>query len=552
MYILGVNGWIRGIHDASAALFYNGKLIAAAEEERFSRRKHAFNSLPYAAMNYCLQEAGITADDIDHIAVGWDLAELDQYYGKEGMKQKEMLDIVFPQQMFPRVKDPDFHLIPHHVSHASAAFYESGFDQATIVVVDGSGENESISIARGDRSSKSVEILKTYPLRSSLGIFYEAVTLFCGLGKFGEGKTMGLASYAEPVHKFPTILEGPPQLTDDQNRDDVVLKSWLTYLQSHFQSQTKVPGYDFDPLYGTLQKHDHSLSYASIAASAQQSLEDGLVQIVKEAIQLTGMNQVCLTGGVALNCVANRKVANLPEVNGLYIQPASSDSGVSIGAAAWLSAQCGLDVTVPLDHVYSGPSFSEEQIMDVLNQFSLSYQKPNHLEEEVAKLLMDDKVVARFDGRMEMGPRALGNRSILSNPRSKEMLKRVNHIKLREQWRPLAPSMTVELKGQVLVEQEASPHMLLSSEVRSEQRDHVPAIVHVDYSTRAQVVDKRMNEGYWNLLTTFADMSGVPTVMNTSFNIGSEPIVCTPVHALKSFYASGIDALILGPILVRK
>ncbi|MDM8365606.1 carbamoyltransferase family protein [Bacillus thuringiensis] len=555
MYVLGVNGWDFDIHDASACLFYNGKLIAAAEEERFIRQKKALDKIPYNSIAYCLKEAKITPNEVDHIVMGWDVEQL--YFEKYSKKlnKEECLEKIFPKGIFKRDKDPQIHMCSHHLAHASGAFFSSGFNEATIIVIDGSGEEESITIAKG--KGNIIEVLEKYPLEHSLGIFYEALTVFSGLGRHNEGKLMGLSSYGEEIFEFPEILENP--LKPNKNPVSIngkyfsVLKDWIKAINSITKMAPNYIKYEYNSIDSILLMNTSVMEYKNIAASGQAALERAIVKLVKNAVNLTGIDKLCLSGGVALNCIANRIIADLPEVANLYIQPGASDSGVSIGAATWFLAENGIGPMFTEDHVYSGPEFSDSSILNILKKYNLSYiELGSNKYDKCSELLIQNKIIGRFSGKMEFGPRALGNRSIIANPQNRDMLNKVNTIKKREQWRPLAPSIIDENASAVLEEKINNPYMLLNSTVKKEVHHLVPAIVHVDGSTRAQVVTKGMNSDYYETIYNFYQKTGIPAVMNTSFNVGKEPIICNPSDAIRSFYGSEMDALLLGSFLILK
>ncbi|GMG77419.1 carbamoyltransferase [Bacillus safensis] len=549
MYVLGINGWDKGVHDTSASLFYQGKLLAAAEEERFVRRKKAFDTVPVHSISYCLHEAGITADEVDYIALGWDVEQLEmEYGGKQGLTSKDIMHCVFPKNIFPRKKDPALQMYPHHQAHAAGAYYSSGFDDAAILVVDGSGEEESITIAKGEKGN--INYLEVYPLECSLGIFYEALSKYIGLGRFKEGKTMGLSSYGLWEEDVPLIVNKHDGYRRTYNQ---ILKDWVLYFFKKFDDKGNSAHYVYDHKEAKLYDQLDALSYKHVAAFGQKTLEENLMHLAKKAIKLTGSSRLCISGGVGLNCVGNRKLLELEEVKDIFIQPAASDAGVSLGAGALLSKELGFDVKLSKDHVYSGPAFSDGEIKDLLERYKIKYEFfENGINEAAVELLKKGSVGARFAGRMEFGPRALGNRSILANPQSKTMLQRVNYIKEREQWRPLAPSINAENQTMAINEETASPFMLLNATIHKSSLELLQAVTHIDGSTRPQIVDKEGNSSYWELIQCFYEETGIPAVLNTSFNIGNEPIVCSPKDAIRSFFCSELDFLFLNHFLIKK
>ncbi|WP_191567437.1 carbamoyltransferase [Metabacillus idriensis] len=555
MYVLGINGWNYDIHDPSACLFLNGELIAAAEEERFIRQKKALDKLPYNSIAYCLKEANITPDQVDHIVMGWDVKKIhDQKYSKT-LNEKACIEMVFPTEIFPRENNPQLHMCSHHLAHAAGAFFSSGYEESAILVIDGSGEEESITIAKG--KGNKIEILEQFPLNQSLGIFYEALTVFAGLGRHNEGKLMGLSSYGEAVYEFPDILEGQLSIQDKNismnSQYFSYLKNWIGVIQDTTNTRPNTLFYKYDVINTTLSTQPSVMDYKDIAASGQVALEKAIVKLVNKALRLTDSKNICISGGVALNCVANRVVANLKSVKKIYIQPGASDSGVSIGAASWFISENNIKPIMEDNHVYSGPQFSDSMIYELLTKYNIPFiELGSNKYEKCAELLGENKVLGRFSGRMEFGPRALGNRSIIANPNSKKMLKKVNTIKKREQWRPLAPSLIKENVPIVLEEENTSPFMLLNSTVKENIRHLLPAIVHVDGSSRPQVVTKEMNNDYYETIQSFYKKTDIPAIMNTSFNVGNEPIVCNPNDAIKSFYGSELDGLLLGSFLINK
>ncbi|MGG1239770.1 carbamoyltransferase C-terminal domain-containing protein [Bacillus sonorensis] len=549
MYVLGINGWDKGVHDSSASLFYQGKLLAATEEERFIRRKKAFDTPPFHSIAYCLHEAGITADDIDYIALGWDVTKLEvEYGGKHGLTSKDIMGRVFPRHIFSRKKDPELHIYPHHQAHAAGAYYSSGFEEAAILVVDGSGEEESITIAKGEKGK--IDYIEVYPLESSLGIFYEGLSKYIGLGRFREGKTMGLSSYGAWDGDVPLIVN---QYDENKRTYHQILKDWIMYFHKKFGEKVNSANYYYDSKQAKLCDELDALSYKHVAAFGQKALEKNLIYLAKRALELTGCSRICLSGGVGLNCVGNRELLELEEVKDIFIQPAASDAGTSLGAGALLSKELGFEVTLSKDHVYSGPNFSDGDIKNLLEQYKIKYEFfETGINEAAVQLLKKGKVGARFAGRMEFGPRALGNRSILANPQSENMLQKVNDIKEREQWRPLAPSISAENQALAIKEETASPYMLLNATIHESSRELLQAVTHIDGSTRPQIVDKETNLSYWELIQCFYEETGIPAVLNTSFNIGNEPIVCSPKDAIRSFFSSELDFLILNHFFIKK
>jgi len=555
MYVLGINGWDFDSHDSSACLFFNGKLIAAAEEERFIRQKKSFNKIPCNAISYCLNEAKISPNDIEHIVIGWDVKKLYFERYSKLLTDEECLLKIFPKEIFKRDKEPKIHICSHHLAHAAGTFFSSGFEEATILVVDGVGEEESITIAKG--FNNKIEILEKYPLEKSLGIFYEALTVFCGFSRFDEGKLMGLSSYGSCDFDFSDILDNQiHKITNEININEkyfLVLKNWLKIIYKTTKINPNETNYNYDILNTTLYNETDVMKYKNIAASGQVAFEKAIIKLVKKAIRITRINNLCISGGVALNCIANRKILELEEVKELYIQPAAADNGVSIGAAAWFVSSNNIKPEINSNHVYSGPDFSDNDINMILKKYNIPFIKlESNKYEKISELLVQSKVIGRFNGKMEFGPRALGNRSIIANPQTKDMLNLINNIKKREYWRPLAPSIIKDQEHKVLKEKTNNEYMLLNSTVIDSMIDLLPAITHFDNSTRAQVFCREMNKDYYETIKHFYKDTGLPVVLNTSFNVGNEPIVCNPSDAIRTFYSSGIDALLLGSFLIIK
>lgn len=563
MIILGINGWHTRSHDASACLVKDGKILAMAEEERFIRRKHAFDKVPINAASYCLKEAKVTPNDVDIVALGWD------YQLMYGLREKKfdytddkILDAVFPQKYFHYVKRPKLAPVPHHLAHAASTFFTSGLKEAAILIVDGQGEDESTTIAYG--KGNKISMLKSFPVKGSLGYFYESINKYIGFHYLDSGKTMGLAPYGKANINFHNIKINSSGYTinfkkefryDSSHLDEqeALVAVWHEELKKYVKFPNKVE-YVFDKNSNKIKtKFDIPQVYQDLAASAQVALEETLIHLVKTAIQMTGVRDVCLSGGVALNCVANGKILQNTPINNLFIFPSANDAGVSAGAALYAAAlyDKGAEFT-KVTHPYFGPKYTNKEIEKILESRKIRYTKPKDVCKTAAKLLAENKVIGWFQGRMEVGPRALGNRSILANPLIKSNWKRVNIIKGRELWRPLAPSILDEHKEEYFENAVYSPFMLIALQVKKDKRAIIPAIVHVDGSARPQTVSKNINRKFWNLISHFYKLTGVPVILNTSFNGPGEPIVCHPQDAIKMFYNSNLEYLIIGNFVIRK
>jgi carbamoyltransferase len=587
MNILGISAFY---HDSAAALVRDGAIVAAAQEERFTRKKHDHN-FPANAVRYCLKEAGITAADIDYVAF-YDkpfikferILETYMQYAPVGIrsfikamplwiKQKlwmkaliqEDLDGFTGQILFPE----------HHQSHAGSAFFPSPFEESAIITVDGVGEWTTTSLGRGQ--GNSVEILKEIHFPHSLGMLYSAFTYYTGFKvNSGEYKVMGLAPYGEPKY-VQTILDNLIDLKEDGsfklNMKYFNFAAGLTMTNSRFHKLFDGPPRQSEALLGQKEM--------DLARSVQEVTEMAMSRMARHAKEVTGSRHLCLAGGVALNCVANGKVLREGIFDDIWIQPAAGDAGGALGAAlsVWHSylgnERTADNVSDSQSGSYLGPAFGEAEIVEFLNKFSIDYTRMNDSDKfsTVAQLLAEENVVGWFQGRMEFGPRALGSRSIIGDARSPEMQKKMNlKIKYRESFRPFAPSVLGEEVSNYFQLDRPSPYMLLVADVSERLqrkmsdeessrfgidklnvvRSEIPAITHVDYSARVQTAHKETNPEYWQLIDSFKQLTGCPVIVNTSFNVRGEPIVCTPMDAYKCFMRTEMDYLVLGDFLLDK
>lgn len=561
MYVLGVNGWSRGCHDPSAALFRDGELVCAVEEERLLRRKHALDHFPHLSIDYCLGVAGITAAEVDHVAVGWDGDHLLAYStGRPHATASEgvLRDVYLPRDLFPGRGDRAMPVtsIEHHQAHAAGALAASGFEDALVVVIDGSGEYESTTLLRAHAGGR-LQVLRRYPFTCSIGLFYDALTLFLGFGRFHHGKVMGLAAHGTPRFELPDLdLDAEPPLRDPARRDDEqeVVDHWLRHFESltgrRSLSHPRTRSVD-DGLRRADASEPSSL-HRDLAASAQAWLEQQVCRLVQHGIALSGVRDVVITGGVGLSCPTNYRVLGLPEVERLYVPSAPGDAGVSLGAACAVLRAEGIEPRLDDSHCYAGPSSSDAQVADLLRRCGLEAHAVHDPARVVADELLRGRVVAWFHGGLELGPRALGHRSILASPLELETRHRVNRIKGREAWRPLAPSVLAEAATDHFEGDLRSPFMSFSAPVREATARRAPAIVHEDGTARLQTVERRTAPAFWAAIDAFGRDSGLPIVMNTSFNVGPEPLVCSPLDALRTFWASGLDTLVLESFVLRK
>lgn len=586
--ILGISAFY---HDAAAALVVDGEIVAAAQEERFTRKKHD-PSFPVHAIEYCLQAGGLTADKLDYVA----------YYEKPLLKFDRLLETqlaaaprgfrVFLQALPIWLKDKlflqrelrsgplkdyrrRFVFVEHHESHAASAFYPSPFEEAAILTIDGVGEwaTASCGVGRGERIELQQEL--RYP--HSLGLLYSAFTYFCGFRvNSGEYKLMGLAPYGKPV--FAELIR--EKLLD--LKEDGSFRLDLSYFD--YWHGLRMTSRKFEQLFGGPPRPPESpltQRECDLAASIQDVTEEIVLRMARHLLARTGMRNLCLAGGVALNCVANGRLSREGPFERIWIQPAAGDAGGALGAAQFVSHQLlGETRKVrPEDSQRGsllGPAFVEDEIRALLDREGATYHElsDDELCERVAGLLADEQVVGWCQGRMEFGPRALGSRSILGDPRSPKLQSVMNlKIKFRESFRPFAPAILEDAAGEYFDArpQDLGPYMMTVVKVRPEHwratppgmpsdglaavhtpRSDVPAITHMDHSARVQTVDEQRHGRFWQLLDRFRDQTGCPVVINTSFNVRGEPIVCTPEDAWRCFAATNIDALVLERFLILR
>ena len=576
-YILGISCWY---HDAAACLLKDGVILAAAQEERFTRIKHDA-SFPVNAITWCLDYAGIKAEELSAVA----------YYDKPFLKFERILETYlasvprgvpsFLKAMpvwlkrslwIPEIlrKEIGFHgkllFCEHHESHAASAFFPSPFDQAAILTTDGVGEWATTSIGVGHQSSLVLEKEIHFP--HSLGLLYSTFTGYCGFRvNSGEYKLMGLAPYGEPRY-VQTILDELIDLKEDGS-----YRLNLRYFA--FPWGLRMYSREFERLFdGPARTPESSITRKEIdlARSIQVVIERAVLRMARQAGRVSGDRKLCMAGGVALNCVANGKILESGLFEKMWIQPASGDAGGALGAAlmAWhqymgSSREVGSHDT--MKGATLGPSYTADEIRTVLDQASISYEEldDDALCKRVAELLVGQNVIGWFQGRMEYGPRALGSRSILADPRNLAMQQHVNQsIKFRESFRPFAPAVLAEKSSEWFDLKNESPYMLLTAQVNGAHIDGdglerqqniespIAAVTHVDGSARVQTVRRQDHPLFYQLLQEFETRTGCPVLINTSFNVRGEPIVCTPQDAVNCFKNTRMDILIIGSFLVQK
>lgn len=545
MKILGINGWTERGHDGGASLLIDGKLKFAIEEERLVGIRHAYDSVPLESIKLICSSENINIDDIDVIAIGWNYPSLWKMFDAEFVSNKEMSKVLFGTDKYAR----KIVYVDHHVAHAASAFYPSRFERALVLVVDGQGEKIATSVFLGDRSNFKLE--KIYETDVSLGYFYAAITEQIGFYSGQEGKTMGLASYGEPVY----IDELRRFINADDNgsihcsfhvtkkgkdEEDETIEIWKKLLSDIIPPRT-----------GKIEAvTDEIVPYANLASSAQKLLEEILTKVVTCNCKKYGLKDIAIAGGVGLNCAASGVLSELPFVDRIFTQPAANDGGVSLGAAIAVAVANHEDVNFEMIP-YQGHGFTDDEILQLLEKHEYSYRKANNLSKEIAILIADGKIVANFQGRLEFGPRALGNRSILADPRKREMLYKLNTLKGREVWRPLAPAVLFEEQTRFFSSAQFSPYMTINCRVLENVREYLEAVTHVDGTARIQSVSKEYNPLFHEIIEEFYKLTGIPVVINTSFNIKGEPIVDNPQKALESVVAMKLDYLVMGNYIIN-
>jgi carbamoyltransferase len=558
MITLGIN--YSQMHDSSACLVRDGELVFAVAEERISRAKHDAR-FPENAIRACLNFARVKAEQLDEVCFGWQPAgaafrhDLKCYAsGKmpatylNGLNSTLHFMSMWHQesgakrftQIFGATK-ARMRFVDHHLAHALSAYSFSGFDDAAVVVMDGRGAWEATSIWHG-RDGRLEHVL-TIPFPDSVGYFYSEFTEYLGFQRNSdEWKVMGLAPYGKPGVDLRAFIEAEA-IPYKVNARKLVANGTAPFAEMvRLFGPRRIPESEIE------ERHK------DVAYAVQDACEIAMMSVVKMAIEKTKSRNVCLAGGVALNSKANGKIVASGLVDKFFVQPAASDDGVALGAALapYLDGGGCLPMKA-MRHAYLGPEFDDEAIESALKTYKLKYARLNDVAATAAELLSNGKILGWFQGRMEFGPRALGSRSILADPRDPEMNAKVNNaVKFREWWRPFAPSMKKEAAGEFLESASDSPFMILTAQVRPEKRAVIPSVTHVDGSARPQTVEKEVNPLYWRLIDEFGKRTGVPVIMNTSFNLRGEAIVHTPTDAIRTFFSSGMDALVIGSFLVEK
>ncbi len=583
MLILGLNAYNA---DASAAILTNGELTAAVEEERFTRIKHSAG-FPYQGVKFCVDSTNYGAQDLSHIAICrnpkahfWEkvLFTILNRPNPVGVIDRlkantKVLTLQDELQQSLNTQNPSFkpklHKVEHHKAHIASAFYASPYEESAVFSVDGFGDFVSAMWGTGIGNKLNIDGAVKFP--HSLGILYTAITQYLGLTKFGdEYKTMALAAYAEPnkLDFFRNLITTDPgkigfhmDLKYFNHHKNVNSMQWLEGepIIDNLYSPNLISALGQPPRH--YEENMNEFHYG-IAASLQRRLEEVVFDMLNKLYKKTGMKKLTMAGGVALNCTMNSKILEQTPFEELYIQPAAWDGGTSLGSALYVWHDIlGNPRVQPMEHAYWGPSFDRNQISEVLEAYTEKIRLSGKTIQEVpdtqelcritAEAISTGKIVGWFQGKTEFGPRALGNRSIIADPRRPDMREILNErIKLRETFRPFAPSILEEYVSEYFDTDGPAPYMLINANVKPDKRDMLPAVVHIDGTSRIQTVSRKSNPRYWDLISEFKKITGVPIILNTSFN-ENEPIVCTPSEALECFLRTNMDVLVLGDFILK-
>jgi carbamoyltransferase len=553
MNILGINAVF---HESSAALLVDGEVVAACEEERFNRVKHAKEArvdnphvLPEHAIRFCLEHAGIKASEIDRVGYSFDpkirSAEFRAEWWPDSRLEDEFLrrlgDVAAAvDKALGRKLGRAFRFVPHHVAHAASAYYPSGFDPAAILVVDGIGEAACSTLLRGDGAR--ISTVETFSYPNSLGFVWEQASIHLGFSPYDAAKVMGLAAYGDPEvyrREFAAVI----QVGEDSYGVDPTA---LGFPSTDPRGLEALLGPRRKPESEILPRHMH------VAATLQAATDGAVTALLRRLERSVGLDHLCVAGGVALNCVTNSLISQVSAYQNIFIPSAPHDAGTAIGAA--LAVHCAETGKKPEPSgatPYLGPQFNEREVVAAVKAAGLTPRRSKDAAREAADMIADGNIVGWFQGRMEFGPRALGNRSLLADPRRPDTRAILNRrIKHREDFRPFAPSVLAEHADEWfdLGPPTAShEYMLFAFPTKADRKDRIPAVLHHDGTARVQLVRRESNRRYHDLISHFFSRTGVPLVLNTSFN-DSEPIVCTPAHAIATFRSTGIDALFMGEI----
>ena len=540
MNVLGLNAVF---HDPAAALVVDGRAVAAAEEERFSRRKHGKSPVPFStwelpeqAMRWCLRQAGLSPADLDAVAYSYDPSLASAPGDDITADEWEGLRTLYAQRAprflataLPGLDPGRVRFVPHHVAHAASAHFASPFSSSAVLVVDGRGERAS-HLAAHARDGR-IEPLAAQRLPHSLGLMYEELTEHLGFRRSSdEYKVMAMASYGRPVHLEQ--LRACVRATSDGGFL-IELPPWESFAPRLHHGA------------------EWTTAHADLAASVQQRLEEVLLDLAGWLHERTGERVLTMAGGVALNCVANSRLWEQGPFDEVWVQPAAGDSGTALGAAMAVAAQAG-EEPAPMHTAALGREWDEDELAGWLEGAGVAYERSDDVAAEVARVLAADGIVAWFQGRSEYGPRALGHRSLMADPRNPDNTERLNHVKGREQFRPVAPMVLADRAAEIFEGPLPSPHMLFVHRVARPWLERIPAVVHVDGTARIQTVDPATEPLVARALENFEALTGVPVVVNTSLNTAGRPMVDDPRDALECFGSAPIDLLAIGPFVVRR
>ena len=563
MYILGIND-----SESAATLIKNGKVIAASREERFNRIKHS-DDFPTETIKYCLKEANITIKDIDEIVFGWNPGnEIEPFDTKHFIRDhrkflyyvpsnilnlisgiKENKKILYINQTFGlSEKDIKIRFVNHHHSHAASAFFVSPFEKAAILTMDAYGDDTTTELFKGEKN-KIISLKKTkFP--HSLGSFYAAITQYLGFRpNSDEWKVMGLSPYGKPTYynKLQEIIKF--------NRKNGEIELDLSYFTYYIWSSRRYSD-KFIDVFGPERYYNEKLTqrHKNLSASFQKIVEEVVLQMIDYLYEVTHLKNLCLAGGVAMNSKMNGRIQRESPFKQLFIQPSADDAGVSLGAALYVYHQIYENPRCfEMKHDYFGPSYNNNEIKKLLDANLIKYQYIENIAKKSAELVANKKIIGWFQGKMEFGQRALGNRSIVADPRDNNMKDKINKkVKHREKFRPFAPSILEEYCGEYFDSVHPSPFMQKVYNIHKEKQKLIPAVTHINGTGRLQTVNKDVNPLYWELIDEFRKITGIPIVLNTSFNVMGEPIVCTPNDAIRCFYGTGLDMLVIGNFLLTK
>ncbi len=567
-YILGINS---AYHESSACLLKDGKIIGFVEEERFNRKKHAKTAqvnnpdeLPLNAINYCTNQANIKIKDIDYFCYSffpksrlangtnkdsWKNLQKSSWGTKQGEKifYRKIMNIPKKlSKLFGEDISTRFHFLPHHICHAASAFFLSPFKDSAILIIDGIAESASTWLGYGKKNKIHKLLQIEYP--DSLGFLWEKISEFLGFTEYDAAKVMGLSSYGEAQKMMPQMKK---IVKLNKNGTFKINDKIMQFRTNNFK--------ELEKLFNVKKRDQNSHILAiheNIAASLQKITEKVIINLVKRLYKETHNENISMAGGVALNCVANSKILPSTQFKNIFIEPAANDAGTAIGAVYYMWNQIlNKPHKTSLKDAYLGPKYSEKDIKTTLDKNKIPYKKVKNIEKLTALLLSKGNIIARFQGKMEMGPRALGHRSILADPRSPVIRDELNRkVKFREVFRPFCPSVLEEdAKKWFNVKKFDSPayYMLITYKVKPEKIKLIPAVTHVDNTARLQLVSKNIDLKYYKVIKEFKNLTGIPLVLNTSFNI-QEPIVCSPQDAINTFKRSKIDYLIIENFIIER